>query len=70
MKTRISFSEVCILGFKSIRDSSGKIRKYKKKFFQTLSPFNTTCQGRPKTREEIMRELNRERELWIAKEGI
>lgn len=66
---RITFEKVELVGTKKIRDESGKIRIRTKRFMQTISPFNTAC-GRPKTRDDIMTELRREREFWLAKEGV
>ena len=66
---RVTFESVKLTGTKKYRDSSGKIRQKTKVFEQNINPFNTSC-GATKTRAQIMTELRRDRELWLAKEGI
>lgn len=62
---RIQFEEVSITVKRSIKDAeTGKRRQQTKKFFQTLSPFNTTVDGRPKTREEINQQLYEQARQW------
>jgi hypothetical protein len=67
--TRIYFEEVTVIGEKTWKDASGKRKKARKKFYQTLSQFNVDCQGRTKSREQIVKEIMRDRALWLAKEG-
>lgn len=45
----------------------GKKRQKTKKFQQTLNPFNKNADGIPKTRQEILVELNAERDKWMKK---
>lgn len=35
-----------------------------KRFMQTLNPFNTNADGKPKTRQEIMDELRAKSAVW------
>lgn len=58
------YEEVSIKGTKRWKDESGKSRQKTKKFYQTLSPWNTK-DGRLKTRNEIMKEIQAEREEWM-----
>lgn len=59
------YPEVSIKGVKRWTDSEGKKRQATKKFWQTLSPFNTKPDGTRKTEGEIRAELIKEREEWL-----
>lgn len=59
------YQEVSIKGTKRWKDQNGKWRQKTKKFYQTLNPFNTTIDGRLKTRDEIMKEIQQERTEWM-----
>ncbi len=39
--------------------------KVKKKFYQTLSPFNRNAGGSVKNRQEIILEISAERDAWL-----
>ena len=61
------FDEVSIRGTKKWKDpATGKPRQQSRKFWQTISPFNRTTDGPPKTREQIMEELRAERAAWMG----
>jgi hypothetical protein len=66
--TRHNFMEVSVTGTRRWKTEDGRKKQRTKKFFQTLSPFNKTAEGVPKTREQIMLEIVRERNLWLVKE--
>lgn len=62
--TTVKFKEVSIKRRRTIL-KDGKRRQETKKFWQTISPFNTSeATGYPKTEQEIMRELEREANAW------
>jgi hypothetical protein len=64
---RIHFQEISVSATFHWKEN-GKSRQVTKKFFQTISPFNTTCQGSPKTKEQILKEINRERDYWLIEQ--
>ena len=66
MKTRrVTFEEVSIRAKKQCKCTGcGKRLTRSKKFWQTLSPFNTKAAGVPKEAADIRKELMREVELW------
>jgi hypothetical protein len=43
----------------------GKQAVIKRKFFQTINPYNKNKDGLPKTEDEINNELYEEREKWF-----
>lgn len=61
---RIVFNEVSIVGEKSGKCSCGKRTKRRKKFYQTLNPFNVDKRGVPKTRDVIWGEINGQLLAW------
>ena len=61
---RIVFQEVSLRAVFRWKED-GRPRQCTKKFYQTISPFNTDGQGKPKDRDQIMRELTRERDAWL-----
>jgi hypothetical protein len=62
---KCTFSEVAVKGTKRWTED-GK-RKYKtKKFFQTINPFNKNADGTQKSREQILEEINKEKNDWLA----
>lgn len=62
---RVIFDEVSLHGEKTVKCAGcGKRIKRRKKFWQTLNPFNRHPDGLPKTQEDIMAELQQEREEW------
>ena len=63
---RYVFQEVSITAEKTGKCRCGKQRKRRQKILQTLNPFNLDACGMPKTREQIMRELQAEAEAWRA----
>ncbi len=63
----INFQEVSIIGEKSGKcQCCKKSCRVKKKFYQTLNPFNRNSDGFVKSRQEIMKEINSERENWMS----
>ena len=65
---RVNFQEVKLFGEKSVKCSGGCGRRLKrtKKFYQTLSPFNKTMDGRPKGYDDIYPELKADIQKWKA----
>jgi hypothetical protein len=49
---------------------TGRQRQKTRRFRQTLSPYNRTVAGVPKTREQIMFEITRERDAWLKSKKI
>lgn len=66
--TRITFQEISLRAVFKWKQN-GKSRQRTKKFYQTISPFNTDGHGKPKARDQIMRELIRERDTWLIAQG-
>lgn len=66
---RVQFEEVSIRAEKKIIDENGKKRKRKKKFYQTLSPFNLRANGSVKSRDFIILELRDQASKW-KQDGI
>ena len=65
MRVLTTFAEVAIRMEKKTKCTNCKKRLVRrKKFWQTLSPFNKNILGWPKTREEINVELSDEVSLW------
>ena len=62
---KIKFDEVVIKATKRWKEN-GKWRQKTKKFHQTINPFNTDENGNPKTRGQIMCDLLKERDEWLA----
>ena len=60
-----NFTEVSIKGVKKWKED-GKNKQKAKKFFQTLNPYNINSDGDIKTRAEILKEITKEREEWLA----
>ena len=61
---RVNFEEVSIKATRRWTDENGKKRQQTRKFFQTLNPFNTGAAGLPKSRDQIMSELQAEKAVW------
>ena len=60
------FNEVSVTGVRRWKDpETGKHRQQSKKFFQTINPFNTGADGQPKTYDQIMIEIETERDSWL-----
>ena len=64
--TRINFQEVNVKAIRRWKDESGKKRQETKTFYQTISPFNKGPDGEPKTRDQIMAEITKERDEWLS----
>lgn len=65
---RVTFQEVKLFGEKSVKCSGGCGRRLKrtKKFYQTLSTFNKTKDGRVKECDDIYPELKADIQAWKA----
>lgn len=63
--TRQKFQVVSVKAVRRWKTQDGRAKQETKVFSQTLNPFNTYA-GKPKTREQILVEINRERALWLA----
>jgi hypothetical protein len=67
VRTRYTFDEVSVKGVKRWKDPvTGKPRQETRKFFQTINPFNKNAVGVPKARDEILEEIKKERDDWLA----
>lgn len=67
MRITMKFQEVALKGVHKWKDPvTGRPRQTTKKFFQTISPFNTNAKGDVKSRDEILRELTVERDAWLV----
>lgn len=64
------FDEISVKRKKKFVDADGNKRQKTKKFFQTLSPFNKTVHGLPKTVAQIQDEITREADAWMASDAI
>jgi len=62
----IRFQEVAVKANRRWLDADGKKRQETRKFWQTISPFNKLRDGTVKTAEDIQREINAERDAWLA----
>lgn len=65
----ITFNEVSVKGTKRWKDKNVKWKQKTKKFYQTINPFNTGINGRPKTYNEIMKEILDERAKWLKEKN-
>ena len=66
--TSIHFAKVSIKRTFRWRDPvTGRARQETKKFWQTVSQFNTGADGNPKTRGQIMFELEQQARLWLLR---
>jgi hypothetical protein len=64
---RVTFNEVSLKGVKRWVDPvTGKNRQETRKFWQTVNPFNKNDKGEVKSSGEIMAELKRECDEWLA----
>ncbi len=63
---RLNFEEVSIKATRRWTDENGKKRQQTRKFFQTINPFNKGADGLPKSRDQIMSELQAEKAAWLA----
>lgn len=62
----VNFQEVSITAEKQGKCSCcNKSCKVKKKFYQTLNPFNRNADGAVKSTQEIISEISAERESWM-----
>ena len=65
---RVKFEEVSIKRTFRWRDPvTGKVHQETKKFWQTVNPFNHGADGSPKTRGQIMFELEQQARLWMLR---
>lgn len=61
------FEEVKLFGRKTCKCARcGKRLRRQMTFWQTLNPYNLRPDGQPKTRADIMAELQAERERWMT----
>jgi hypothetical protein len=58
------FPEVWLGAVKRYVCACGRRCVRKKKFFQTINPYNKNAQGNMKSREEIMVQLRHDRDGW------
>ncbi len=63
---QVTFSKVSVKGTKRWKDpSTGKDRTQTREFFQTINPFNKNADGAVKSNEEILAEVQAERDEWL-----
>ena len=63
---RITFDEVNLYGEKTVKCAvCGKRIKRRRKFYQTLNPWNKGPDGLPKTRDDILTDLRQGRDAWL-----
>lgn len=62
---RVTFQQVKLKGVRRWTEN-GKRRQETQEFMQTVNPFNKGADGLPKTREQILSELSKERSEWLA----
>ena len=63
--TRVSFDEVRVTGHRAgtcVVCQKKRLRTMH--FWQTINPYNRNADGYPKSREEILAEVRRERDAW------
>lgn len=63
-RIRETYEVISIKGIRTWREN-GRRRQETKTFEQTVNPFNKNAEGKVKSREEIYRELEAERRLWL-----
>lgn len=63
---KVRFEKVSIKATRRWKDADGKWRQETKEFWQTVSPFNKNDAGQPKSKWEIQREIQRERDDWLV----
>lgn len=63
---RIKFEEVKLTAEKSVKctEGCGRTLKRRKKFWQTINPFNTNKDGSMKDRQEIYAKLREKANIW------
>jgi hypothetical protein len=62
---RITFNEIAARATVRWRDpQTGKPRQRTQKFWQTCNPFNVGADGKPKTAEQIRKEVRDQALLW------
>jgi hypothetical protein len=62
---KIRFQEVKLKATRHWLDENGKKRQETRTFMQTINPFNKGAAGLPKSYDQIMGELLKEREAWL-----
>ena len=64
--TRIDFEEISLTGEKNIKCNGGCGRRLKrrKKFCQTINPFNLNAERQVKSKQEIYEELRLDLRIW------
>ncbi len=59
--------KITIMSKKAWTDpKTGGLRQLSRKFEQDFVPSNVNAEGKPKTRKEILRELEAQRAAWMA----
>ena len=67
MRTRkMTFQEVKVSATHRWTDENGKKRQKTRSFAQTINPFNRNDDGTVKTYTQIMDEITKERDEWLA----
>lgn len=61
-----SYKAIEIKATKKWTDENGKKRQKTKTFYQTLNPFNKNSDGTVKSREQILIEIEAEKESWLT----
>lgn len=63
-----TFNEVSIYGERRYKCPCGRRVSRRKKFYQTLNPYNKTKDGNVKSREQIYVEIKADRAAWLVAE--
>jgi len=64
--TRYVFEEIKVKRVKKFKDAeTGRKRQVTRTFLQTLNPFNVTPEQIPKSRDQILTEINEEANRWV-----
>ena len=61
---RLTFNEIGLTFTKRFRCACGRRLTKRKRFYQTMNPYNTGADGRPKLGGDIIREVRQEGRKW------
>lgn len=70
MRITTHYQKVAVKGVHRWKDpETGRPRQRTKEFFQTINPFNKMPDGTPKSYAQILKEVEAERDAWLAEQG-
>lgn len=70
IRTKQYFYPISVSATKRWTTKDGKKRQRKRKFYQTINPYNKNKNGEMKTKEEILVEITAERDAWLKQPEI